>query len=178
MTRKPCIFFDRDGIVNEPPASGDYILDEEHFVVLPSFLAALQVVNQRGYAAVIVTNQQCVSRGMIDEDKLRAIHDRLRRVIREEELELLDIYYCPHGGEHPDRKPHPGMLLRAAADHGLDLSRSWMIGDSERDIAAGHAAGCKGAVLVSATPGQTAADVLLPSMTALPAWLQQHLAGD
>jgi len=171
----PCVFFDRDGIVNAPPDPERYVLGVDRFHVLPAFLDALRVVNRRGYAAVIVTNQQGVSLGVLAAGTLQAIHDRLWAILRGEGLALLDLYTCPHGGGHPDRKPNPGMLLRAAAEHDLDLSRSWMIGDSERDIQAGQAAGCRGTLRVAAPPVETGADVLLPSMDALPQWLEQHL---
>lgn len=171
----PCIFFDRDGIVNEPPDPERYVLGVDRFHVLPAFLEALRVVNRRGYAAVIVTNQQGVSRGVLAEETLQAIHDRLRAILSDEGLTLLDLYTCPHGGGHPDRKPNPGMLLRAAAEHDLDLSRSWMIGDRESDILAGHAAGCLGTLRVAPPPVETAAEVWLPTINALPQWLEQHL---
>lgn len=146
---KPCVFFDRDGIVNRFPGEGLYVERVEDFHIQRGFLDALRVVSAKGYVAVIVTNQRGVALGKMTMDEVHAMHERLRKHLATEGLELLDIFVCPHGDNaHPDRKPNPGMLLEAARKHGLDLSRSWMIGDSERDIEAGRRAGCAGTVFV------------------------------
>jgi deoxyribonuclease V len=171
---RPCVFFDRDGIVNRSPGAG-YVERVEDFHILPEFIAALREVEQRGYAAVIVSNQKCVSTGIVSRETVEAIHARLLRELEMEGLHLLAIYYCPHGGDHPERKPAPGMLLRAAREHNLDLDRSWMIGDSERDAEAGRAAGCA-TVLVKAGDEPSCAEYRLESMGELAAFLRRNLA--
>ncbi|TFG88234.1 MAG: HAD-IIIA family hydrolase, partial [Gemmatimonadales bacterium] len=99
----------------------------------------------RGYAAVVVTNQRGVALGRMRREDVDDIHRRMRAALRETAgLDLLDVLYCPHDrGQCDCRKPSPGMLLEAARRHGIDLRRSWMIGDSEKDVEAGAAAGCR-----------------------------------
>lgn len=174
---RPCVFFDRDGIVNVAPSPEEYyVLSVDRFLLVPAFVECLRVVKDRGYAAVIVTNQRGVHRGLITMDGIEEIHNHLRQALSDAGCELLDIYFSPHGDDaHPERKPNPGMLLRAAVDHGLDLSRSWMIGDSERDIAAGRNAGCSTTVLVLEGHNETDADYRLLDMNELPGFLEEHL---
>ena len=169
----PCIFFDRDGIVNESPGAG-YVERVEDFNILPEFIESLRLVSRRGYKAIIVTNQRCISSGIISEETLEAIHDHLRAELAEKGLSLDGIYHCPHSGDHPDRKPAPGMLLRAAREHHLDLKSSWMIGDSVRDVEAGKAAGCK-TILIKAGEKSEYADHQLASMRELPRFLKENL---
>ena len=106
-------------------------------------------LNNAGYACVLVTNQSVVGRGLITEDELGLIHEEMERQLAETGAMLDAIYFCPVVGksgdrmeiEHRDRKPGPGMLLRAATEHNLDVSRSWMVGDMMSDILAGQLLG-------------------------------------
>ena len=174
--KRPCVFFDRDGIANiEPSPEQYYILAPEQLLVYPPFIEALKIVAAKGYAAVVVTNQKCVHKELLTLEGLDAIHQVLREAVVAGNAELLDIYSCPHGDGHPDQKPRPGMLLRAAEDHDLDLSRSWMIGDQERDIQAGQSAGCVATVLVNQDIRETAGDWRIDSMDALPSLLEAQL---
>jgi D-glycero-D-manno-heptose 1,7-bisphosphate phosphatase len=116
--------------------------------LLPGVGAALQQLRAAGFACVVVTNQSVVGRGMITEAELAAIHDEMLRQMRGADAWVDGIYAATAMTEHPDRKPAPGLLLRAALELQLDLANSWMVGDSLRDIQAGRAAGCKGCVLV------------------------------
>ena len=172
---KPCVFFDRDGIVNLPPAAGKrYIERPEEFEIRPEFLEALRVVNGRGYAAVIVTNQKGVATGQIKPDDLLAIHRRLLDMVLRHDAHLLDILVSTTADDaDPSRKPNPGLLLAAAKDHALDLSRSWMIGDHVRDIEAGRRAGCRTVFVGTHAPDE--ADFQVPDMAALVAFLFEHL---
>lgn len=176
-TPTPCVFFDRDGIVNHPPDDERrYVLHEEQFHLLPGFVESLRLVLERGYKAVIVTNQAGVSRGRMSQADLDRIHDKLQRLLKDEGLALNDIYECVSFDDaHPNRKPNPGMLLEAAAEHRLDLSRSWMIGDSEKDVMAGRRAGVQKTVKVKPLPTQTNADFRVDSMRDLPRFLAEHL---
>ncbi len=173
---RPAVFFDRDGIVNRPPHPARYVNRAEDFHLLPEFVAALRVALARGYEAVIVTNQKGVGRGLMTQAALDEIHDRLVAELAAEGLSLRDIVFCTAVDDaNPRRKPNPGMLLEAAQKHGLDLGRSWMIGDSETDILAGQRAGCAVTVRVSPPGEPTAADHRLPDMAALAAWLATRL---
>ncbi|MCZ7592055.1 MAG: HAD family hydrolase [Kiritimatiellae bacterium] len=173
----PCVFFDRDGIVNHPPDDAQrYVLHEDEFELLPGFVESLRLVLERGYKAVIVTNQAGVSRGWMTQEALDEIHAKLERLLKEEGLALDDILECTSFDEsHPNRKPNPGMLLEAASRHHLDLSRSWMIGDSEKDVVAGQRAGVAKTVKVRAKPIETDADFRVDSMRDLPELLAREL---
>ncbi len=160
---RPCVFFDRDGIVNQSPGPG-YVERVEDFHLLPPFVDALRLATERGYAAVIVTNQRGVGRGLMTEETLHAIHDKLGKALAKEGLTLLDIFYCTaNDNAHPHRKPNPGMLLAAAEKHDLVLAQSWMIGDNEKDVLAGQRAGCR-TILVRTDTDSTVADYCVPTM--------------
>ena len=164
---KPCVFFDRDGVVNESPGPG-YVARWEDFHLLPGFVEALRVALGAGYEAAVVTNQRAVALGLASREAVEDIHARLRRRLAAQGLPLLDVLYCPHQDSDgcECRKPKPGMLLDAARRHGIDLARSWMVGDGERDIEAGRAAGCR-TVRVCAPEAATAADARVDSMDGL-----------
>ena len=172
---KPCVFFDRDGIVNVPPPPEDrYVLDWSRFTLIPDFVECLRLVKQRGYEAVIITNQRGVGIGRMTQEDLDEIHDRLEEALGEEELHLLDIIACTDEDDSsPRRKPNPGMLYEAAEKHHLDLKQSWMIGDSERDVVAGKRADCQ-TVLVGHKDRETCADFRVDGMTELYAFLEAH----
>ena len=171
---RACVFFDRDGIVNASPGPG-YVERLADFHLLPAFLDALRVTRERGYEAVIVTNQRGVGLGLMTQETLDEIHAALRDAVNEAGLDLLAIYYCTaNDNAHPNRKPNPGMLLEAATRYGLDLSRSWMVGDNEKDVEAGRAAGCR-TVLVNASDQPTAADYRLADMEQLADFFESNL---
>ena len=138
---RPALFFDRDGVVNASPGPG-YVNRLADFRILPGFIDCVRAATERGWPCVVVTNQRGVSRGLTPPAELDAMHDLLRRTLAGEGLALLDLLVCTAGDNaHPDRKPNPGLLLTAAARHGLDLSRSWMVGDREKDVETGRRAG-------------------------------------
>jgi len=172
---KPCIFYDRDGIVNESPGPG-YVERWEDFHLQPGFVAALRTTVAKGYAAVIITNQQGVAKGLYSEEELQTIHGQFRAMLQAHGLDVLDIYYCPHlaADECECRKPKPGMLVQAAKEHGLDLARSWMIGDGERDVEAGHNAACK-TIRVCETTEKTKADIRVEHIDEVAGILEQEL---
>jgi D-glycero-D-manno-heptose 1,7-bisphosphate phosphatase len=165
---RKCIFFDRDGIVNESPAPGGYVERWEDFKLLPEFVRILRRVVSAGCAAVVVTNQRCVARGIVPLGELERIHRNLQEQLKSRHgLELLDILYCPHHeGACECRKPRPGMLLEAARRHGIDLAASWMVGDSESDVQAGHRAGCR-AVRVDCGAEPSTADLRVACLAEL-----------
>jgi D,D-heptose 1,7-bisphosphate phosphatase len=149
MTLNKAVFLDRDQTLIEDPG---YINHPNQVRLLPGVAQALIQLKKMGYLLVVVSNQSGVARGLVTEEALQQIHHRLKKLLADEGASLDAIYYCPF---HPEgvipqyrceselRKPNPGMLLKAAQDLSIDLSRSWMIGDSFRDIEAGLRAGCK-----------------------------------
>jgi D-glycero-D-manno-heptose 1,7-bisphosphate phosphatase len=171
----PCVFFDRDGIVNRRPTRDRYVRRWDEFELIPEFADALKVVLEHGYEAVIVTNQKGISTGRMTQADVDHIHHSLRAVLRARGLHLCDIMVCAAPDDHhTHRKPNPGMLIEAARKHGLDLARSWMIGDQEKDVEAGRRAGCR-TVLVGEPETATAADYRVPDMAALVLFLRKHL---
>jgi histidinol-phosphate phosphatase family protein len=148
------VFFDRDGtIAKDVP----YCSRPEQFELLPGAGKAIRGLNQAGFKVIIITNQSGIARGYFTEETLGKIHEKMRNDLAEYGAFIDAIYYCPH---HPDdncdcRKPKPGLILRAAAEHDIDLSKSFFIGDSDKDIEAGQAAGCR-TVLLSGAKEKTA----------------------
>jgi len=141
---RPCVFFDRDGIVNRSPSPKRYVESWPEFVFLPEILPVLETVKTHGYAAVLVTNQRGVSLGCMSQEAVDDIHRRLQELLSRHGLGFLEVMVCPEDdGVSDRRKPGPGMLREAAARHGLDLAQSWMVGDSETDVEAGRRAGCR-----------------------------------
>lgn len=151
--KQKAVFLDRDGTLNKHVG---FLRDVQKLELMEGAAEAVRLINRRGFLAVVVTNQPVVARGEITVGELELIHQKLETLLGAEGAYLDAIYYCPHHpdkgykGEVPElkvecscRKPNPGMLLQAARDYNIELSESWMIGDSERDIIAGKRAGCK-----------------------------------
>ncbi|MCA8981744.1 MAG: D-glycero-beta-D-manno-heptose 1,7-bisphosphate 7-phosphatase [Planctomycetes bacterium] len=155
---RPAVFLDRDGTIN---VERDYLDDPSEVELIPGAAEAIRELNVAGFPVVVVTNQSGIARGMFDESRLAEITRRLDELLAARGAKILASYYCPH---HPDyggeryqrvcdcRKPGSGMLEQAAREHGLDLSASWIIGDSLRDLEAGAAVGAHG-ILVATGKG-------------------------
>jgi D-glycero-D-manno-heptose 1,7-bisphosphate phosphatase len=155
---RPAVFFDRDGTLTR---ESDWVRRPSDLELLPGAAEAVRIVNNAGFVAVLVTNQSAIARGLISESDLEHIHAHLAHELAKENARLDAIYYCPH---HPTegvtaltsvcecRKPRPALLARAARELGLDLARSWILGDAERDLVAGQALGVRG-ILVSTGKG-------------------------
>jgi D-glycero-D-manno-heptose 1,7-bisphosphate phosphatase len=141
---RPAVFLDRDGTLNCPPAPGEYVLAPEGVALLEGAGEAVALLANAGYARVVVSNQRGVALGLLTEAELDEVDARLRDLLAEQDASLDASYYCMHGLEDGCgcRKPQPGLLLQAAEELGLDLARSWMVGDSEGDLEAGRRAGC------------------------------------
>lgn len=150
---KPAIFLDRDGTIIEHVHHLNNV-DDVHLI--PGAATAIAELRRAGYLCVVVTNQSVVGRGMLDIDGLERIHARMNHQLAGFGAQLDGVYYCcevPRVSdqavvEYFHRKPGPGMLLQAADELDIDLSHSWMIGDSLSDLYAGKNAGCLEALLV------------------------------
>jgi D-glycero-D-manno-heptose 1,7-bisphosphate phosphatase len=132
MSLRPAVFFDRDGVVNVSPGSG-YVLRWEDFAFSPGIIEALQLCKQRGYATI----QQGVGKGLMSQAALDHIHGEMQRALATAGAAFDGIYACTCLASEPGclcRKPSPEMIQRAAAEHDLDLSRSLLVGDYDRDI--------------------------------------------
>ena len=156
--KQKAIFLDRDGTINKYVG---FLKKPEEFELIAGVAEAIKTINHSGYLCIVVSNQPVIARGDCSFDDLKAIHDKMETLLGKEGAFVDAIYYCPH---HPDkgfegervdykidcdcRKPKPGLFFQAAKDWNISLSASYMIGDSERDVAAGIAAGCKQSYLV------------------------------
>jgi D-glycero-D-manno-heptose 1,7-bisphosphate phosphatase len=141
------IIMDRDGTVCDEVG---YVNHVDRIRLLPGSAEAIRAANETGFQTVVVTNQAGVARGYFAESLVDEVHDRVRELLAAEGARLDGIYFCPH---HPDvgapayrktcgcRKPLPGMLERARDEMGIDLSASYMVGDSVKDLEAGRRAG-------------------------------------
>lgn len=155
MALRPALFIDRDGTLTEEVG---YVNHPKRLRLLPRSAQAIRRLNESGIAAVVVTNQAGVARGYFSEEVLAAVNTVLVARLKEEGAYLDGIYVCIHHpteGEPPYRvvcdcrKPKPGLLQRAAADHGLDLSRSTLVGDKPSDLLAARAVGARGVLVLT-----------------------------
>lgn len=156
--KQKAIFLDRDGVINKHIG---FLRKADEFELVPGVIDGIKAINKSGYLAIVVTNQPVIARGECTFEELQRIHDKMETELGKEGAFLDAIYVCPHHkdkgfeGERPEykfdcdcRKPKPGLLLQAAKDFNIDLSQSYMIGDSERDVEAGRNAGCKESIMV------------------------------
>ncbi len=156
--KQKAIFLDRDGTINKMVG---FVTKPEQFELIEGAAEAIKAINKSGYLAIVVTNQPVIARGDCTFEELQAIHDKMETELGKEGAFVDAIYVCPHHtdkgfeGERPEykchcdcRKPKPGLLLQAAKDFNIDLSESYMIGDSHRDVEAGENAGAKASIKV------------------------------
>jgi D-glycero-D-manno-heptose 1,7-bisphosphate phosphatase len=144
------IFLDRDGTL---VVEVDYLADPDRLELLPGVGAALRRLAAAGFLLCVVTNQSGIARGLLTEETLHTIHVRLDELLAREGVRLDSIGYCPHHPREGDapyrracrcRKPLPGLLEEAAERFGIDVARSYAIGDAMRDVEAGEALGATG----------------------------------
>ncbi len=156
--KQKAIFLDRDGTINKMVG---FVTKPEQFELIEGAAEAIKAINKSGYLAIVVTNQPVIARGDCTFEDLQTIHDKMETELGKVGAFVDAIYVCPHHtdkgfeGERPEykcncycRKPKPGLLLQAAKDFNIDLSESYMIGDSHRDVEAGENAGVKKSILV------------------------------
>jgi D,D-heptose 1,7-bisphosphate phosphatase len=176
---RPAVFLDRDGTVIEQV---HYLGDPAKVRLLSGAAPALRRLRDAGYALVVITNQSAIGRGWLTVEQYGLVNDEMVRQLLAGGVTLDGVYYCPEvpatdddrlAITHGDRKPGPGMLLRAGRELGLDLSTSWMIGDMISDVLAGINAGCKGSLLVETgkkfNDGDAPPDLNLTIVANLPA---------
>lgn len=136
---KRAVFLDRNGVLNESPGVGKYVLSPEELRIIPSSIKVVKIIKELGFLAIVVTNQSCVGRGLLTCKQLEAIHSKLK-----EEMDLDDIKYCPHDpiADCLCRKPKPAMVIESARWFQIDLENSYFVGDELKDIMTGINAGC------------------------------------
>jgi D,D-heptose 1,7-bisphosphate phosphatase len=172
---RPAIFLDRDGVVSKEI---DLLHRTEDLEIIDGVSDAIRMINKSDYLTIIVTNQPVIARNLCSIDELEHIHAKLETMLGKEHAYLNAIYYCPH---HPDkgypeerpeykiecdcRKPKPGMLLKAARDWNIDLSKSYMIGDRDSDIKAGENAGCIESIKIETNKPKALLEVVTKILT-------------
>lgn len=143
---RPTVFLDRDGTINKKAPRACYIEKPEKFIWLEGAKDAIRLLKENGYRIILVSNQPGIARGNLTEKILKQIHEKMQEELKQDTgYQIDDIYYCPHNWDEECecRKPRPGMLYQAQKDYCLNLMDCILIGDDERDIEAGIAAGCK-----------------------------------
>ena len=157
--KQKAIFLDRDGTINKYVG---FLRNIDDFELIDGVSEAIKLINQSGYLAIVVTNQPVIARGEVTWEELHEIHKKMETLLGKDGAYIDGIYICPHHpdkgfeGERPEykidcdcRKPKPGLLLQAAKDFNIDISQSYMIGDSENDLSCGHNANAKGCFVVN-----------------------------
>ena len=144
QNRNKAIFLDRDGVIN---VEVGYLSNPNDFKIIEGSIEALKILNKKGFLLIVVTNQAGIARGYYTEVDLKNIHNKMKSVLKQHEVTLTDIFYCPH---HPEftgscncRKPNSGMILESKKKYNIDLDNSYMVGDTLNDIQTGLAANCK-----------------------------------
>lgn len=164
QNKQKAVFLDRDGTINR---YAGYIKSPDDIQLIEGVAETIKKINQTEFLVIVVTNQPVIARGDITERELAEIHNKIETELGNEGAYINDWFYCPH---HPDggyegevaclkidctcRKPKPGMLLAAAEKYNIDLTESWMIGDSKSDILAGKAVNCKTVLIGKENFGQ------------------------
>lgn len=150
MNKIKAAFFDRDDTLIRDVG---YLSSLDQIEIIPSIIKLCKILQDEGFVLFVITNQSGVARGFFDEAFVEETHEKLKKMFEQRNIYLKKMYYCPH---HPKfatiqkykkmcscRKPKPGMLLQAALEFNIDLTRSFMFGDRSLDLEAGEAAGCK-----------------------------------
>jgi D-glycero-D-manno-heptose 1,7-bisphosphate phosphatase len=180
---RPAVFLDRDGVLNDPafdPVDGrpESPLSAADVRLADGAVEGLRLLREAGRLIVVVSNQPAAAKGKATPEDLRAVHDRVVALLGAEAAFITDWRYCFHRREEDCacRKPRPGMLLEAAAEHDIDLPASWMVGDTDADVGAGRAAGCRTVLIthpgsVHRRTGQPAPDATRRDLAAAAAFL-------
>jgi histidinol-phosphate phosphatase family protein len=173
--KKPAVFLDRDGVINEDRA--DYVKNWGEFRFLKGVRRALGRLEGAGLPVLVITNQSAVGRGLLSSDGLEVIHRKMVRAVERGGGKIQGIYHCPH---HPEehcacRKPRAGLLRQAAAEWRIDLKESIMIGDTGKDLDAGRKAGCRTVLVLTGQGLKTLNRVLSGELSCPPDFICRDL---
>ena len=165
LPKRPAIFFDRDGVLN---IDKGYVSRREDFVWVDGARQALALARSKEYLSIVVTNQSGIARGLYTLDDMHHLHEWMQEDASQFSAKIDAFYFCPFHNEgsvlefvvrdHPDRKPNPGMILRAAQDFNIDLKASLLIGDKETDLKAAERAGVRSILFEGGNLYQTLQD--------------------
>lgn len=175
---KNAVFLDRDGTVTVGTPVHERVDSVDKVALLPNTIDALKLLVDSDYAVFLVTNQAGLAEGLIDWDDFNAINDKVLKLIEPSGITIIDTYVCPHS-EYDNcecRKPKPKLLLDAAREHNINLSRSWMIGDRPSDVMAGVNAGTKTILVKTGVPTVQSAEatVTVPSLLEAVQYIASH----
>jgi histidinol-phosphate phosphatase family protein len=147
------VFLDRDGVINQDSAA--YVKDPSEFEFIPRSPEAIALLTQNGFQVIVITNQSMIGRNLAPKESLEAIFKKMKAGVEAAGGRITDIFYCPHVDEDrcSCRKPEPGLIFQAQKKYQIDLGRSFMVGDSTKDILCARNAGCAKAILVKTGNG-------------------------
>ena len=180
---KPAVFLDRDGTISEEVG---YLNHVSRFHIFPFAPAAIRKLNESGLLVFVITNQSGVARGYYPESLVHAVHDWMTIQLGDTGAYLDGIYYCPHTSADACacRKPAPGMLHRASCEHGVDLTRSFVVGDRHSDVELAHRVGARsimvrtgygeGEILWHAQEWAIMPDFIAADLTAAADWILEQ----
>ncbi len=163
MADRRALFLDRDGTINE---DGRYVYRPEDFRWVPGIVDLCRAAAEAGYGLVVITNQSGIARGYYTEEDYERFTRHMKNLFAAEGIALLDVLHCPLL-ESGDRKPAPGLFLKARGRWGIDMAASLSLGDSERDVEAALAAGVGRNYLLSRDAAASRADAILSDPRAL-----------
>jgi len=151
LKQKKVIFLDRDGVINKKVPKADYVKNWGEFEFLSGVIEAMKKLTDEGFEIYIISNQPGIARGMMTDEDLRNITENMMKLLKNKGVLIKKIYYCTHGWDDgcECRKPKPGMFYQAGRENNLNLSKAIFIGDDERDVMAGEAAGIRTILLTS-----------------------------
>ncbi len=136
------LFLDRDGTIIKDVG---YIKREQDVVLIKEMIEPIKTFQRQGFLIIVITNQSGIGRGWIKPEEYHAVNRKMNALLEKERIWIDDIFMCPAlpNSNHPDRKPNPGMILKAIKKYGIDRTKSIMVGDKERDVLAGKRAGLR-----------------------------------
>ena len=171
---RPAVFLDRDGTIAEEVG---YLNHASRFRVFPFVAEAIRRLNEAKYPAIVITNQSGVGRGYFPDSLIHTVHDLMTAQLAKEGAHINALYYCPHKGDDACacRKPKPGMLELAAREHGLDLCRSFVVGDRYGDMQLAHRVGAR-AIMVRTGYGEGEIQWHSATWPAPPDFIAENLA--
>ena len=147
MNKNKAIFLDRDGVINKNKIN--YVTTLEELEILPSIGNSIKKLKNNNYFVIVITNQSPINRKLMTHEQLNKIHSFIQNHLKFFDTSIDKFYFCPHMPQENCncRKPKPGLIIQAKNDFKIDLSQSFMIGDSQTDVEAAENAGCKGILL-------------------------------
>ncbi len=158
------VFLDRDGVINAFPGKGLYVTKREDLQILPGAVRGISLLKKSGYDIFVITNQGCVSRNLITAAQLDSLHDAMMRELDSVGAKIDGIFYCPHQTSDACecKKPKTALFKKAVNGRDIDFTQTFFVGDSEEDMEAGRALGCRTILVLSGRTKENDVDRLIP----------------